>query len=401
MVRSGNTNKKPPAPGLTLADRHVQALVELEHYKILVESVEDYAIFLLDTEGYILTWNKGAQKNKGYTAEEIIGQHFSKFYQEEDVISDKPGRELALAIQRGRVEDEDWRVRKDGSKFWANVIITTLYDQKGRHIGFAKVTRDLTERKRQEDAVRRSNVDLLDQQRELELLNNSKDEFISLASHQLRTPATAIKQLLGFLTEGLYGDLPPQIAKILEKAYESNERQLSIVNSLLNVAQVDAGKVILNRASVDAVQLLRDILEDYQDIFLSRKQIGSLELVAEQPILVKVDSEYMRMAIENLIDNASKYTPDGGQITVTISQDGESVFIHIADTGVGISKDEIKKLFNKFSRIPNEMSQKVGGSGLGLYWLKKVIELHGGKIEINSKVGEGATFTVVLPKLAE
>src|SRR5690606_19092342 len=150
---------------------------------ILVESIEDYAIFLLDTQGTIITWNKGAQKTKGYKPSEIIGQHFSKFYQEEDVIADKPGHELMLAIKRGRVEDEDWRVRKDGTKFWANVVITTLYDAEGKHIGFAKVTRDLTERKKQEDAVRRINVQLRQQQQELEQLNNSKDEFISLASH--------------------------------------------------------------------------------------------------------------------------------------------------------------------------------------------------------------------------
>ncbi len=387
--------------GRALTDGHKKALVELDRYKILVESIEDYAIFLLDKNGYILTWNKGAQKAKGYKADEIIGQHFSKFYQEEDIAANKPARELVLAIQRGRVEDEDWRVRKDGSKFWANVVITTLYDSDGNHIGFAKVTRDLTERKLQEDAVRHTNIQLRQQQKELELLNNSKDEFISLASHQLRTPATAVKQLLGLLTEGLYGELPPHIVNILGKAYESNERQINIINSLLKVAQIDAGKVILHRSSVDMTQMVQDLLDEYSDTFFSRMQNVDLKIVGKRPVTAYIDAEYMRMAISNLIDNASKYTRMNGNISVKISQTSTYASIGITDNGVGISKEDQKELFTKFQRIPNEMSQVVGGSGLGLYWVQKVVELHRGTIKIDSEIGKGTTITLLLPRRVE
>jgi PAS domain S-box-containing protein len=401
MTKLESTNSMNAQKGRALTDGHKKALVELDRYKILVESIEDYAIFLLDKNGYILTWNKGAQKAKGYKADEIIGQHFSKFYQEEDIAANKPARELVLAIQRGRVEDEDWRVRKDGSKFWANVVITTLYDSDGNHIGFAKVTRDLTQRKQHEDAVRHANVQLRQQQRELELLNNSKDEFISLASHQLRTPATAVKQLLGLLTEGLYGELPSHIANILDRAYESNERQINIINSLLKVAQIDAGKVILHHSTVDLSYTLQNLLQEYGDTFLSRNQSVDFEIVGKQPITAYIDAEYMRMAITNLIDNASKYTRRDGNISVKISQTSTYASVSITDNGVGISKEDQKELFTKFQRIPNEMSQAVGGSGLGLYWVQKVVELHRGTIEIDSEIGKGTTITLLLPRRVE
>jgi PAS domain S-box-containing protein len=370
--------------------------VELERYKLLIESVQDYAIFLMDTTGHIQTWNKGAQKAKGWEANEIIGEHFSIFYMEEDKKVDKPGRELELAKKFGRVEDEDWRVRKDGSKFWANVVITTLYDPTGEHIGFAKVTRDLTERKNQEDALRQANVLLKHQQADLRRLNASKDEFISLASHQLRTPATAVKQLLGMLQEGFAGEIPKDIRSYINRAYESNERQINIVNNLLKVAQVDAGKVKLNKELVDIERLIRSVAEEQHDTFNKRKQ--KLKIEIPQPMSkVSLDPEHFRMALANLIDNASKYTHEGGTITVGATQRGNKIELRIQDTGVGIAPAELEKLFEKFSRIPNELSDKVGGSGLGLYWAQRIIALHSGEVSVTSRQSEGTTFTITLP----
>jgi PAS domain S-box-containing protein len=162
---------------------------QTESYELLVESIQDYAIFLLDTGGHVISWNAGAQKLKGYKANEIIGKHFSKFYPQKDIKAGKPAAELLEARQNGRVEDEGWRIKKDGSKFWANVIITALFDNSGKLQGYAKVTRDLTKRKRQEEQLKKINLTLRRQQKELRKLNSAKDEFISLASHQLRTPA--------------------------------------------------------------------------------------------------------------------------------------------------------------------------------------------------------------------
>ena len=370
---------------------------ELLKYKLLVESIEDYAIFLLDPEGYIQTWNKGAELAKGYAANEIIGKHFSTFYVEQDIKAKKPERELELAKRYGRVEDEDWRVRKDGSHFWANVVITALYDTNKQLVGFAKVTRNVTERKRYEDEIRRTNIVLKQQQRVLEALNTSKDEFVSLASHQLRTPATIIKQLLGVLLQGYVGALTPEHYKVIQKAYASNERQLSIVNSLLKVAQLDAGKVVLKKTLTDVPRFISGITEEQAKIANEREQSFHVEIKDSAHIETMLDQENIRMAIENIIDNASKYTPIGGSLYVTVDTYRDQLRVAIKDTGVGIAHNDMDKLFRRFSRISSDLPHNVSGSGLGLYWANKIIELHDGSIEVLSEVDQGSTFTINLP----
>lgn len=381
----------------SLQSQHHEALTELRRYKLLVESVQDYAIFFMDKDGYIQTWNKGAERNKGYKAEEIIGKHFSNFYLPYDVADKKPERELAIARKLGRAEDEDWRVRKDGTRFWANVVITSLYDESGELVGFAKVTRNLTDRKRQEDDLRNANSKLRLQQEELKSLNSSKDEFISLASHQLRTPATAIKQLLGLMMEGFAGDISSSLLPIIQKAYESNERQIGIINSLLKVAQIDAGKVVLRKELVDMNRLVRDVIDEQSDTIAKRRQTISFEPIAASG-MVYADAQYLRMALENIVDNASKYTFDEGIIEVGTSKKGKYMKISIRDNGVGIGDDDLVTLFEKFKRIPNNLSQKVAGSGLGLYWVKKVVELHGGYVDVKSVLGQGTTFNIYIPR---
>ncbi|MDB5181663.1 MAG: sensory box histidine kinase [Candidatus Saccharibacteria bacterium] len=361
-----------------------------------MENIQDYAIFLMDKDGYIQTWNKGAQINKGYKADEIIGKHFSNFYLQRDKDAKKPERELELAKKLGRVEDEDWRVRKDGTHFWANVVITALYGNDGDVIGYAKVTRDLTERKHQEDTLRQANVLLQQQQKEMQRLSITKDEFISLASHQLRTPATAIKQLLGILLEGFKGDLTDEQLTVIQKAYDSNERQIAIVNRLLSVAQLDGGKVKLQKLPTDIAVLIKDIVEEYADTIARREQAVHIAIPTSLPE-INIDAEHLRMALENLIDNASKYTLAGGKITITAKTAKNMLRIEVKDSGVGIAADDISKLFIKFTRIPNELSQKVGGSGLGLYWAYKVIELHGGTMQVASDIHKGTTFAVLIP----
>jgi len=375
-----------------------QSIVPTElKYKLLVDNIQDYAIFLLDSNGYIRSWNKGAQKTKGYTANEIIGKHFSIFYVEHDIQTKKPERELELAKRYGRVEDEDWRVRKDGSQFWANVVITALYDDSKRLIGFAKITRNLTERKRFEDEIRRANETLKQQQRELEALNASKDEFVSLASHQLRTPATIIKQLLGVMLQGYVGQLEAEHYQIIQKAYASNERQLSIINSLLKVAQLDAGKVVLNKTPTDVPGFISSITDEQSDIFDERKQSIRVQIDESANQTVTFDQDNVRMAIENILDNASKYTPRGGTIEVIVDVAKKWLQIAIRDNGIGIASEDMNKLFRRFSRIPNNLTGNRTGSGLGLYWANKIIELHGGSIKVNSQVGKGSVFIIRLP----
>jgi two-component system, sensor histidine kinase and response regulator len=240
---------------------------------------------------------------------------------------------------------------------------------------------------------------LLEQQRfdHLIELNRSKDEFISIASHQLRTPATGVKQYIGMLLEGMIGELTPRQQDILQKAYDSNERQLRIVSDLLKVAQVDAGKVRIRKTTENLTALIRDIIREQSSNFDRRHQTVTFEEPARD-IVVEYDKDNIRMVLENIVDNASKYSLDGTAINVTLHDTGEVVEVAVRDHGVGIGPDDIARLFEKFSRIDNPLSTKVGGTGLGLYWAKKIIDLHKGDITCQSELNIGTTFTVRLPK---
>jgi PAS domain S-box-containing protein len=376
---------------------HEKAINEIERYKLLVESIEDYAIFILDVSGYIETWNAGAQKIKGYASDEIIGQHFSIFYTPSDMKNGKPDKELLRATREGHIEAEDWRVKKDGARFWANIVTTALFSATGTLIGFAEITRDITDKKRSKDALVVANKMLKHQHIELEALNNVKDEFVSLASHQLRTPATGIKQFLGLLLEGYAGPLTDQQTLYVQKAYDSNERQINLVNSLLRTAQVDAGRVSLDKTFTDLRALVEEVVESLQEVFTAHQQtvtIHEKEVISD----IYIDAARMRMVFENLIDNASKYTDTGGEILISLAETKTHATISIKDTGVGIPDNELKHVFDKFNRISNKLSDDAGGTGLGLYWAKKIVSLHKGTIKVTSDMDVGTEFTVKIPK---
>lgn len=232
-------------------------------------------------------------------------------------------------------------------------------------------------------------------------LNRTKDEFISLASHQLRTPATGVKQYIGMVLEGFVGNISEAQRSILTKAYESNERQLRIVSDLLKVAQVDAGKVTLKKDSVNIVALMKDVIREQQGTYRERRQKVKFSHDSNI-ILATIDKDRIRMVLENLLDNASKYSDEGKTVAVTIdNSDAHRVCIDIQDSGVGVAKEDQDKMFEKFSRIHNPLSAHVGGTGLGLYWAKKIIDLHGGHISFASEENKGTTFTIYLPKSAE
>ena len=370
---------------------------DISKYQLMVDRIEIYAIFLLDPSGYIETWNSGAESTMGYTPDEIIGKHISTLYTPTSIKAREPDKELLRATRAGHVEDQDWLVKKDGTRFWASAVTTALFNDQGTLIGFANITRDITDRKRSKDALIVANKMLKYQHVELELLNSVKDEFVTLASHQLRTPATGIKQFLGMLLEGYAGPLTNQQTTFVQKAYDSNERQIELVNSLLRTAQVDAGKVSLNKSFVSLRTIVNAIVEGLRDVFDSRAQ--TVTIIEQVPVAdIYIDEPRIRMALENLIDNASKYTDEGGTITISLSETRSSAEISIKDTGVGIPQQEIKHVFDKFNRIPNRLSETVGGTGLGLYWTKKIIDLHKGTIKVTSELDAGTEFTVKIPK---
>ncbi|HSH18119.1 MAG TPA: HAMP domain-containing sensor histidine kinase [Candidatus Saccharimonadales bacterium] len=240
-------------------------------------------------------------------------------------------------------------------------------------------------------------VELRGEKEKLEALNKAKDEFISLASHQLRTPATGTKQYIGMILEGYFGDVPKDQVGPLAKANESNERQIEIVNDLLQVASLDAGKVVLKKKPTDVTKLLRDVINEQKACFKERRQKIRLSIPKKASYTANIDPKRMRMVMENLINNASKYTPEGKRITVSVTREADKLLVAVRDEGVGIKPEDMPKLGQKFSRIDNPLSAHVGGSGLGLYWAKKIIDLHGAELNITSEENKGSTFEVAIP----
>jgi len=230
-------------------------------------------------------------------------------------------------------------------------------------------------------------------------INRSKDEFIALASHQLRTPATAVKQYVGMVLEGYAGNISDHQRQLLSSAYDSNERQIHVVNDMLLVARLDLKKMALETQPVNLGELLERIIADAAGPLKQRDQTVHYTKPTK-PLYATADQEYIRMAISNVLDNASKYTPPGKSISVRVyAQGADNVCVTIKDQGVGIEAKDLDKLFKKFSRIHNPLSIQVGGTGLGLYWSKEVVQLHGGSISVESTIDKGSTFTIALQRV--
>lgn len=234
------------------------------------------------------------------------------------------------------------------------------------------------------------------EQERLRRLNKAKDDFISLASHQLRTPATGVKQYIGMVLEGFAGDVPESVRPFLSKAYESNDRQLSIVNDLLQVAQLDSGTLRLDSQPTELNSMLLSIVSEQFSRFSQRNQRLDYRPPASQ-IVIDADASRLRMVFDNLIDNASKYTPEDRTVTVVLAMRGPEAVVTVKDEGVGIDEDQLGRIFDKFSRVANSRSELVGGTGLGLYWAKQIVDLHHGSINVESAPGKGSEFTVHLP----
>ena len=308
--------------------------------------------------------------------------------------------------------ERHWRIRRGTPRrlqdVYFNFALQPVKNKSGDVVAVCVYGMEVTKkvvrlRKTRADKQRELNtqaMQLRQQNLELQELNTSKDEFIALASHQLRTPATGVKQYLGMVLEGYVGDLPPMQRDFLRQAYASNERQLSTINDLLQIAQIDANKITLNTEQCNVIDIVNAVADEQKNNIERRRQ--RLRIIKNVvPAIVWADQLRLRMVLDNLVDNASKYSPEGTAITVTISGAPRKIIVAVADQGVGIAQADFAKLFQKFSRIDNPLSIVVGGNGLGLYLAKKHIDAHGGSIDVQSVPGQGTTFTLQLPTPAE
>ena len=486
-----------------------------ERFRLLIESVQDYAIFMLDPTGHVVSWNPGAERLKQYTAEEIAGQHFSKFYPPVDLAAGKPARELEIARAEGRVEDEGWRLRKDGTRFWASVVITAIYDRRGELTGFAKVTRDLTARRAAEEKLRASEEqfrllidrveeyaiylldpngqimtwnhgaekikqfsaseiigknfacfytpedvaanrpqrnlevaarlghvrdqgirvrkdgttfpaevvitallddhgelrgfskvtrDLTDQMRAREIeaekiaaekANATKDEFLAKLSHELRTPLTPALAAASFMAENL-SEFPAKFAEDIQLIRRNVQLEARLIDDLLDLTRISAGKIDLHQQHVDAHEVVNDALKMVQSDANRKGQKIPTEWAAENHH-IWADPVRIEQVFWNLLNNAVKFTAPGGEIAIkTRNEDGFCRFV-ISDNGIGIAPEKQANLFTAFEQGETGTSRQFGGLGLGLAICKSLVELHGGTIEVSSRGrGFGTTASVTL-----
>jgi PAS domain S-box-containing protein len=369
---------------LTAQREYVEALRQSEErFRLLVDCVKDYAIFMLDPQGFVISWNAGAARIKGYTRDEIVGQHFSKFYLPEEAAAGKPARELAIARQIGHVEDEGWRVRKDGTTFWANVNITAVHDESNRLRGFAKVTRDLTERRQREEAERSS-----------ERLR----EFLATLAHELRNPLAPVRNAVGVMR--LEGGLSPALARARDLIDRQVTHITRLVDDLLDVGRIMSDKVELRFSRVDLGELVARAIEAARPFTDAREQRVAAHVPAD-PVTIRGDTVRLVQVLQNLLHNASKFSPMGSGIEVSGRIDYNMAVIEVRDSGCGIPARSLDRIFELFAQEKASQSSGEGGLGIGLTLCKSLVEMHGGSIFASSDgPGFGSAFTLSLPLAA-
>lgn len=379
-----------------------------EMFRLLVQSVKDYAIFLLDPDGHVLTWNEGARRLKGWERDEIVGRHFSMFYPEVDKKAGKPEWELEQARLHGSVEDEGWRVRKDGTRFWANVLITAVNDEHGDLRGYAKVTRDFTDRVEKEDAQRQlieqreARVQAEEERRRAEAsyhvaqeANRAKDEFLMTLSHELRTPMTAI---LGWTR--LLPTLPHEdetFRDAVASIGRSAQLQARLIDDVLDVSRIMSGKLRLTVENIDLEKLLVASIDGVRSS-VDAKRISIQTSFSPDLGTVVADPARLQQVLWNLLTNAVKFTPRDGSIHVIARRTSSQVQISVRDTGEGIEPAFLPHMFEPFRQAESPNTRVHGGLGLGLSIVRYLVEAHGGTVAAESAgKGMGSTFTICLP----
>ncbi|KAI1810750.1 hypothetical protein GGS20DRAFT_155054 [Poronia punctata] len=340
-----------------------------ETLRLLIQSVKDYAIFLLDTRGYVATWNPGAEVLKGYERGEIIGTHFSRFYGEEDLQGGKPERELEICLREGRVEDEGWRYRKDGSRFWANVVITAVY-RNGIHVGFGKVTRDLTERR---DAQLRL-VEAYEESAKL------KNDFLASMSHEIRTPMHGMLSACALLLDTPLNENQREMADLIA---ESGQILLQVINSILDYSKLASGNVSMSQLPVDIENIVSSVIRNVQVRMRPEVKL-KLDLPDNLPTSIVGDPLRLRQVVQNIVDNAVKFTEEGSVTVKTsiVAEDasGCTVLTTITDTGIGVKIDNaaVQDLYKPFFQLDQSTNKRFQGTGLGLSIAKSLVDLMNG-----------------------
>lgn len=369
----------------------LDAISNSESIALMVASVKDYAIFMLDPNGNVQTWNEGAKRIKGYSSKEIVGKHFSIFYSQEARDAKHAEYELKVARKVGRYEEEGWRYRKDGSKFWANVVITAVNDKAGKVLGFAKVTRDLTERRETELALKQSRDEAI-------AANEAKSRFLSTVSHEVRTPMAGVIGLVELMNASASDN---EVRAYSQTALDACKRLLQILNNLLDAAKLQSNSLSLEYRQFSVRPVIGDVVQLVTPEATKKGIMVEANVSPDVPELVCGDELRLRQVLQNLVFNAVKFTLNGSvsiSVELLTSDAGTSTLkFSVTDTGIGISEEQQSKIFEPFVQAEDSTTRVFGGTGLGLNIVHTLVELMGGEIGVSSQLGSGSTFWVVIP----
>ena len=377
---------------MTLQDKNVLSAQELEgRFDLLVADAREYAVFLVAPEGRILCWNPGAERLFGYQSNEIVDEHFSRFFSAEDIRSGQPEHELKAAHADGRTDSVRWQVRKDGTRFWCMATVTPLLNATKQVRSFVRVMHDLTDGQAQAAQKKRAD-DLAD-------ANRSKEEFMALLSHELRTPLSPILNALSIQRQ-IKTDDP-----ILQQAGDVIERQIGqmvrLVDDLLDISRITKGKLRLTKEPVELRVIVNRAAQTARPLIDARKHEFSLSLPME-PLWVEGDPGRLEQIFVNLLNNAAKYTDPPGLIRVVVKREADEAVVRVADNGVGIPPEMLSHVFDLFTQVDGvNLGRSHGGLGIGLALVATLAEMHEGRVQaFSSGLGKGSEFSVRLPALA-
>jgi len=358
-----------------------------ERFDLLATDAVEYAIFIVGLDGHLLCWNAGAERIFGYQSHEIIGQHFSRFFSPEDILTGKPEHELNTALADGRTDSNCWQVRKDGTRFLCRATVTLLLDENKRGRSFARVIHDLTESEAMQAQRKRADG--------LAEANRSKEEFMALLSHELRNPLSPILNALNILRQMKTSD------PIIEQAGNIIDRQVGtmvrLVDDLLDISRITKGKLRLTKEQVELRVVVNHAAETARPLMDARKHDFSVSLPTT-PIWVMGDPVRLEQVVVNLLNNAAKYTDTGGLIRMTVKQVGAEAVIRVRDNGVGIAPEVLRHVFELFTQVDGSLGRSYGGLGIGLALARNLVEMHEGRLQATSAgLGKGCEFTIKLP----
>ncbi len=359
-----------------------------EFYSQIIDSLQDYSIFTFDKELTINSWSAGSEKIFGYETNEVIGESFNIIFTEEDLKNGIPKKEIETALKEGRAIDNRWHIAKDKSLFYAYGLVFPLIGLDGEMLGYVKILRDLTERKQSEDAIKKYI-------KELEELNTHKESVLAILSHDLRSPLSAIIGTTKYLKENFHKMKPDTVQEMLDLLYKSSTDELDMLDYLVEWARIKYASDVFSPAKIKLTEYITKVFESLGET----ASINTINLhhEIEENTTVFADGKMLISIIQNIVSNAIKHTEKGGTITISAKTKDEKIIIQVKDTGIGMSKEIMEKLFTPQMKILSETRKKDKGAGIGLLLVKGFLEKNGGEIWVESIEGEGSSFYFTLP----